>query len=78
MSGERPQEANLALHYVLSKCPCTVAVEADDKGPHTSFSLNHQTRLPTCVSCLLSAPKQELRKKDMGTPGRNGIAGLAS
>lgn len=78
VSGERPKETNLALHYVLSKCPRTVTVEADDKGPHTSFSLNHQMRLPTCVSCLLSVPKQELGQKDMGAPGRNGITGLAS
>lgn len=66
------------MHYVLSKRPHTVAVEADDTGPHTSLCLNHQMRLPTHVSCLLSVPKQELGQRDMGAPGRNGIAGLAS
>lgn len=78
VSGERLKEANLAPHDEFSKCPCPVAAETDDKGPHTSFSSNHRMRLPTYVSCLLSVPKQELGQEDMGAAGRHGIAGLPS
>lgn len=67
MSGERLKGANLAVHYVFSKCPCTVALEAGDKGPHTSFNLNHHMWLPTYVSGLFFCAKAEAGAERYGS-----------